>query len=227
MNRPNVPTHGNQEDYPMVHLFFQLALELDLIRKVVFKNQSILIIYKERLSSYQKLTNSEKYVTLLETFWTKLDWKTLQKGKRSRWPSNIDILFEYFKNISSSKAFSVKEVPEIEKGIEYYDHFLFYFSYFGFWEFTIDEDISYQPDSYVSVAAKTIKLTPLLKTLIDPLIETWNPEMGAFKALDELFEIFSNHSISLPQAEEEDSPSMIVLLKPYFKQNELNYLLEY
>lgn len=160
-----MPAYGNQKDYAIIHLFFHMAIELQLVRKVSSNNQMILTIHKQRLSSFESLTDSEKHVTLLETFWTKLDWKTLQRGPYPRTPNNIDALFDYLNEFPAGEILIVKDIHNLKDFIEKYDHFLYFFDCFGLWKFEINNEISYQKDSDIKIVAKSIELTTLFKTL--------------------------------------------------------------
>src|SRR5690625_4787874 len=72
-DKHDVSPKGDQIDYPVIHLFFHLGLELDLIRKIGTKGNIFLEIEPNRFSPYKKLTESEQYITLLEMFWINLD----------------------------------------------------------------------------------------------------------------------------------------------------------
>lgn len=226
-NKPDVPSHGNQRDYPMIHLFFHLALDVKLIRKVGTKSGIVLTVQQEGLSSYKKLTRSEQYVTLVETFWMNLDWEELQFRQRGA-PSNIDILFDYLNQFPAGTRLPLEQYDELERRLDRYEYFLYYFSYFGFWELEIDD--SYQPDHYLKVKAKSIKTTPLFRKLVEPLLETWRPEPGNLNAMMDLLTIFSPTTIEEEEEEEEEEEyeerqSLFLLLKPLFAEDELNQTL--
>ncbi|NUO81102.1 plasmid pRiA4b ORF-3 family protein [candidate division KSB1 bacterium] len=63
-NTPRTP----QEYYPLLHLFYHLALAGKLFQKAPHKNQTRLQV-TPRLAAYRALTPAEKYFFLLETLW--------------------------------------------------------------------------------------------------------------------------------------------------------------
>lgn len=77
-----------QENYPVIDFMFSLALAGRFFVKGNNDEGKLALIETEAVESYQSLNQYEKYVFLLQTFWTKYDYK-------SRYGSIIDIWSYY------------------------------------------------------------------------------------------------------------------------------------
>ncbi|WP_181444505.1 IS1096 element passenger TnpR family protein [Bacillus sp. 03113] len=178
------------------------------------------------MADFNGMTLSEKYVTLLDSFWIKADWEELQGGYFRKEPTNIDLLFEFLEQFPANKELNVSVNSDLRHFLFNFEHFLFYFSYFGLWNIVIDEEKSQQ----ISVnyhAAKSIMLTPLFKCLEEALAETWESKTNDMIAAFELLKIFSPPPIIEDiqdhlQEEKNQKESLFVLLKPLFEEGELN-----
>lgn len=224
----NVSVKSNQPAYPLLHLFFHLALQLELLQKRSVGGGMIAAVHREHLVEFKRMTPSERYVSLLECFWTEADWKELQGGYYGKAPSNVDVLFEFLEPFPANKELKVSRYGNLKYVLFDYEHFLFYFSYFGLWNIVLDEEKT-KEKSVNYHEAKTIVLTPLFKCLERVLVETWEDRthslMDALDILDFL-QIFSPspilEEIQVHQQEEnEQKESLFTLLKPLFAEGEL------
>lgn len=68
----------DQTLYPLLHLFYHLALAGKLFQKVSEKGSRLALKPTGRLQLYEELKLVEKYFFLLETFWVDADWEKLQ-----------------------------------------------------------------------------------------------------------------------------------------------------
>ena len=93
-----VSEKSNQIGYPLLHFYFQLAVELELVQKRAMGSAIVATIHGDSLAAFKSLTATEQYVSLLECFWMKANWRELQGGRYSREPYNVDALFGYLKN---------------------------------------------------------------------------------------------------------------------------------
>lgn len=93
--KSDVSLNSNQSAYPLLHLFFHLGLKLRLLQKKILNRSLVVEINGELFSQFKKKTASEQYVTLLDCFWTEVDWESLQKQNFRHIPSNVDRLFDY------------------------------------------------------------------------------------------------------------------------------------
>ncbi|WP_421383188.1 IS1096 element passenger TnpR family protein [Bacillus salacetis] len=218
-----VPEHATQQEYPMLHLFYELSLVLDFIKVKRTKSSAAAIIQDEPIDVFMGLTATEQYLSLLEAFWTEADWKELQGEKSGRPPIGVDILFEELEAYPDNKEIKLSRKKEIGSVVEY-GHFLYYFSYFGFWTFTISEERNHK-----YTIAKSITLTPFFKKIQHVLAETYEmysdpAEEQAFNALGELFGFRTGREEEIEE-EPENAESLVELLSPYFQQEELRKVL--
>lgn len=225
---PVAPEKGNQDDYPLIHLFFHLALTLHLTYKTGSKSSASLLTDSDRVATYKVLNVVEQYVTLLDTFWTKTDWEEIQKGRVGKVPSNIDFLLENLEEMPFAKNIQVDEADRLDDQLDSYENFLYYFGYFGLWKFEPKSMNSVNVDYARGTEPKSIKLMPRLKKLIPALVEAWNrqdhisdPLMGLIR---EFSGIFAGSEEAVEEAEEE-SESLFTLLQPLFAKDELKNIL--
>lgn len=72
-----MPATANQSAYPHMHLFYHLAFELDLLQSM---GQTVML-NKECADEFMDMTRSEKYVSLLNCFWTLVSWRALNDNR--------------------------------------------------------------------------------------------------------------------------------------------------
>ena len=221
-----VPNHATQLGYPILHLFYQLSIVLDLIKVRRTSSSASAVIQQDRIDSFMALTATEQYISLLEAFWTEADWEELQGELRGRVPRNIDYLFEKLEPFPANQSIELNRYDDIEHLVSELGMFFYYFSHFGFWTFTIDEEKINELTS-----AKAIKLTPFFKKIQEVLYETWEPHTDqaqeqAFAQLAELFG-FPDVPEEVPEEEETGEPqSLVSLLSPFFPREELSTTLK-
>ena len=69
---------SGQQLYPQLHLFFHLAQAGRLIQKAPGKEDKTVLQLSDQATDYSKLTPTEKYFFLLETFWVDTNWKHVE-----------------------------------------------------------------------------------------------------------------------------------------------------
>ncbi|HZK54397.1 MAG TPA: plasmid pRiA4b ORF-3 family protein [Desulfosporosinus sp.] len=149
----------DQRSYPLLHMFCHLALGGKLVVMMPSKGGRFHLKVSERYEEYLKLTMTEQYFFLLETLWVDSDWEALQKVTYGR-ILNVRIISSVWQELACVKAGKTLNV----KGTKFswhswlwdWGYFLWYFTYFGFWQFTLDEEA--QNESRRNIEAKT--LTP-------------------------------------------------------------------
>lgn len=215
-----------QEGYPLLHLFFVLALQLQLIRKTAGKGGTYATVLPTRVAAYQQLTAVEQYLVLLQCFWEKLDWSMLEKRQSYLVQKNIDVLFENLQNYRANKKITIKSDPLIDRFLYDFDHFLFYFSYFGFWQVEYDDQTVNAGKYFI---AKTIILKPLFKQLEKALTKNWRDHReGKYRDDDRLDSFLSLIGVdpSLVKKQNKTKKKEIIplakLLKPLFPGADMN-----
>lgn len=78
--------HYNQDQYPVIDLMFELALLGNLYYKGINARGKLVFIKTPMLDSYFKLNDLEKYVFLLQTYWTKYEFIKMIDRWRSVYP---------------------------------------------------------------------------------------------------------------------------------------------
>jgi len=133
----------DQGSYPLLHMFNQLAVAGKLAVLIPGKGGKFLLKVSERYEEYLNLTMTEQYFYLLETLWIDADWGTLQKATHERIPNEryIASIWQDLARSEEGKTLSIKDSPSSWlKRLWDWGYFVWYFTYFGFWQFTPDEE---------------------------------------------------------------------------------------
>jgi len=150
----------DQGSYPLLHMFNQLALAGKLAIMIPGKGGKFLLKVTERYEDYLNLTMAEQYFYLLETLWIDADWGTLQKATHNHIPDvhYIAAIWQELAQSEGGKALSVKDSASYwVKQLWDWGYFLWYFTYFGFWQFNMDEEA-------LKVSRRNIEITTLNPT---------------------------------------------------------------
>ncbi|WP_088188958.1 plasmid pRiA4b ORF-3 family protein [Desulfosporosinus sp. FKA] len=148
-----------QGSYPLLHMFCHLALVSKLVVMMPSKGGRFHLKVSERYEEYLKLTMTEQYFFLLETLWVDVDWEALQKVTDGRILNvrNISSVWQELAWAKPGKTLNVKGTESSWHSLLFnWGNFLWYFTYFGFWQFTLDKEA--QVGSRRNIKAKT--LTP-------------------------------------------------------------------
>jgi len=133
----------NQLSYPLLNLFYHLALAGKLLRKVQAKGNQYELQPTERYSRYQDLNSVEKYFFLLETLWIQVDWNELNSTyRRNNVWLNIGNVFKFVSEQVPNKVIEVDSAQnEIFKHLlDSLNRHVLTLSFFGLWEVTKDEE---------------------------------------------------------------------------------------
>lgn len=133
---------SNQIGYPLLHLFFQLCVKLELVQKRASGSAIVATIHEENSAVFKSLTTTEQYVSLLDCFWMNANWRELQGGRYHREPYSIDFLFDYLEPLPAHEKLTLSKDRELSHLLYDYGYFLLYFSYFGFWQVVLDNERS-------------------------------------------------------------------------------------
>lgn len=231
----DVPKQLTQIGFPILHLFYCLSIELDFIRIKRSKTTKSALIQTEQIERYLSLTSTEQYLTLLEAFWLEVDWEELQGESSSQVPDNFDLVVEDLERLPANKKLLFTRYKTLENGLFNYGQFYYYFKYFGFWTFELDEERSNNlPGRTYKTRAKSITLTSFFKKIQFALLETYEPyeDERLYRSLELFSKLFGqpteDDDIWNPEEEqEEENPeTLFSLLRPLFPSHELNTILK-
>ncbi|WP_332628566.1 IS1096 element passenger TnpR family protein [Halalkalibacter flavus] len=216
-----VSEKGNQPDYPLIHLFYHLAITLELVGKESMSGGEVLVVDVERVSLFKELPISGQFFSLLIAFWIEVDWDLLQEGYHKGAPDNILFLFEQLESHPAGKVIELSKYDILQQLLSRFEHFLHYFYYFGLWDVKIDEQKSYQPGSVKHKQAKSIKLTPFYKLLEETLNETWDAlDPPDFDFLSIFTGITTEVEVEESLTKEERKALFLSLIKPLVLEGE-------
>jgi hypothetical protein len=174
---PDTTSRTGQSLYPLLHLFYHLVLAGKLFQKVSEKGSRLVLKPTERLQVYEELKPTERYFFLLETFWVDADWKKLQEGCFGGSPLYIvPHVLGYLSEEQPGKRIYLKGegASDISRMLWDWGYFILYFSFFGFWEVTRDEDLIAQHWPKRSFQAETITPSAFGVTMAEVLREVRN-----------------------------------------------------
>jgi hypothetical protein len=89
---------------------------------------------------------TEQYFFLLETLWIDADWGALQKATHERIPTER-IISSVWQELAQSEVGMTLNLTDSasswHRRLWDWGYFLLYFSYFGFWQCTLDQEALY------------------------------------------------------------------------------------
>lgn len=170
----------DQASYPLLHMFYHLALAGKLAAMVPGKGGRFQLKVSERYEEYLKMTLTERYFYLLETLWIDADWDALQKATYGHVPNErfISSVWQELAQSTAGELLKVKDSTSYWHNLlEGWGYFLYYFTYFGFWQFTLDEEAQQHSRRTIEVSTLTpaefgVSLAPILFQYRDYL--DWN-----------------------------------------------------
>ena len=180
-NRENTPrTH--QEFYPLLHLFFYLALYGKLSKRASQGSQKVRLEGTDRMEEYLNLTATEKHLFLLEIFWVDCDPIKLVSGQRAEltiW--QVTSILEFIAKKAPEQTILIDQSNRTEiLSLAMFENFLMlYLSFFGFFKLTRNERLyeRYQTKKYFPIASLTpstlgVTLAPILCK--ERALQNWN-----------------------------------------------------
>ncbi len=167
-----------QESYPVIDLMFNLALLGRLYKKSADEKGNIILVKTERKNEFDLLTIFERYVFLLETFYTRFDIEDL-----IQWDSAVYSISKMINKIAESKpgekllkgAFSKN--PDLDSIYSYLAVLVHYFSFFGICSYIPVIDQKRNPTRYDDTIAAVIPTEfgkSLCRILKDQHMADWN-----------------------------------------------------
>ncbi|WP_166638012.1 plasmid pRiA4b ORF-3 family protein [Halanaerobium saccharolyticum] len=115
-----------QYKYLLLHLFYNIAIAGKIL-KIDYSRSTKYLIKDKNFESYKKLSESEKYLFLLETFWLDCDLEKMQSPKTN---TNIEFNLEnYLDKLMDRKQLIFNDQLKYHLGA-----FLKYLNYLGLWK---------------------------------------------------------------------------------------------
>ncbi|MEW9676964.1 plasmid pRiA4b ORF-3 family protein [Lentibacillus sp. L22] len=172
-NKTNRP---QQEQYPYIHFLYHLALASRILEKAPITANQLKLQGTNRWMQFQKLTFTEKYFVLLETFWVDANWAKMLGEHRNQ----IHHMFATVcKQLLDDKQIDFGSKTMLANLTRCWNHFFLHIEWFGFWVCEKDQE---QIDKYGKkndFYAKSISLTPFGENMLRILLESrditvWN-----------------------------------------------------
>ena len=168
----NVTNRTPQTSYPLIHLFYHLAISGKLF-EVNYRKSYNLLKSTAYLEKYRNLSRTEKYLFLLETLWLDCDWKKLKVGSfgyrcEHDLEQTMSVLLEY----GADKYMKLTHGTPL-KGLTFsLEYFLKYLSYFGLWRVKYDKDAN-EEASRRTYTAEGMTLSKLGAEICPILLRYW------------------------------------------------------
>ena len=214
-----VGERSTQSYYPVINLFVELALKLQLINQTYSGSTSSFVVAEDQLQAFEKLTATEQYATLLKCFWLEANWETLQGALYATHLLSVSALLEYLNGLPVDEKILLQKDQHMEYLLAQYGHFLLYFHYFGFWEVELNKEL--EPKTKIKATAIVIK--PILKPLIPTLRSSYKNQMSLHSIA-----FLSVFAPQLTKGEQTitDEAQFIAALKPLFAKGQLKKVLQ-
>ncbi len=221
MTRPQLETttHSAQEYYPLLHLFYHLALAGKLFRVVAHKKSQTRMAATERLAAYRELTDAEKYFFLLETLWLDCSFQNLN-GNRVLIPvaESVQLFLETICRLKPGEQFLCSRERGFQLNVSFLSAPVFLgFSFFGWYELVRDEaEYQYrkvkQNFPIAAVIPSHVGTTLGKKLLRERPLPDWNlPHLRTEGFLP-----------SMPEIQAIAASNLVELFRPYCAENELH-----
>lgn len=198
LKKEGTTASAQQEQYPAIHFFYHLALGGNLLEKV--GNSKLQLKLTERWGMFTKLTDTEKYFFLLETFWVDLNWTGLLEQHNNRIHQLFPDVAAKLMEEKSGCCIRLDEEPLLASLMFDWNYFLLYMEWLGLWACEKDQAKS---DSYGKknrYFAKTITLTTFGKKIIPILLKSRNLEVWNIPLRRENGEINPLPGSALPES---------------------------
>lgn len=140
----------------MIHLFYHISISSGITAvKSLKKDKRILVVNQERMNMYNNLTNTEKYMFLLETLLRDVDWRRMLEKVFPGYEAlrYIDDAFQFLMNQKPDNRIELAgEVKRLFFKINYFNIYLKYFGFFDVEEDREDDIKKYAKFSYLPKA---------------------------------------------------------------------------
>jgi len=170
----DVTVNNTQPSYPMLYLFYRLAVESKLLSESKIKGGKLALKPTERIEMFKRLNEVEKYICLLEILWVDCDFEKLEfQSYNDLNVFKVVIKMEMFIKKKANKRILVNEFSRDISTI------LLYFSYFGVMDVMEDAEMKSKYSISKIFFVKEVVLTPVGEKIIKILdkkrnLAEWN-----------------------------------------------------
>jgi len=167
----SVPNY-NQDLYPAIDLMFELALLGKLYVKASNEKGKLNLVKTPNLESYQSLNEYEKYVFLLQTYWTKYDFEE----KFGRW-LDMSAFYNTLVHIANAKLGQVIVKNDQDSSERMYSEgaaFFHQLKFFGFGELELNEGAKGKYEDTIKEFYPNIWGIATSKFLLNEVFMYWN-----------------------------------------------------
>ncbi len=157
----NANPKRDEPAYPAILLLYHISISSGItVVKSLKKDKRIFVVNQERMNIYSNLTNTEKYMFLLETLLRDVDWRKMLEKVFPGYEAlrYIDNVFQFLmKQKADNRIQLAGEVKSLFFEINYFN---IYLKYFGF--FDIEEDREDDIKKYAKFSYSPKAVTPKL-----------------------------------------------------------------
>lgn len=202
----NVTANMQQESYPYIHFFYHIAVAGRLVEKVFLDSNKPRLRVTDRYNVYCNLTDTEKYMFLLESFWVDVNWSSISTKKKVYVHQFLPDIFR--KLIESPEAqMRLDQNALLANLTSNWHYFFLYFEWFGIWLCEKDQERIEHAGNKSCYFVKTIKLTTFGKKVVSVLLEDRNIEQWNIPIRREYGEVNPLPGSRLPEMADANLPS--------------------
>lgn len=167
----NISKNAEQSYYPYIHFFFYIALASGLVQVVSPTSSHTHLVITDRWSDYKQLTEPEKYLFLLETFWVDVNWSTILGQENN--PVFL-IIEKVFTDIIKKERLQLKGTV-LQILTKDWNYFFAYLEWFGFWINELDHEEMDKANRKNRFHVKSLFLTPFGAKMLSILLNKRHP----------------------------------------------------
>ncbi|HEY8892588.1 MAG TPA: plasmid pRiA4b ORF-3 family protein [Clostridium sp.] len=174
IKQQDITVNSTQTSYPMLYLFYRLAVESKLFTELKIKGGKLALKPTERVEVFKQLNELEKYIFLLEVLWVDCDFEKLEFQSYNRLEAmKVAIGMERVVGKKANKRFLINEFVRDISTI------LLYLSYFGVMDVMEDDQMKLKYSISQIFYVKEVIITPVGEKIIKILdkkrnLTEWN-----------------------------------------------------
>lgn len=168
-----------QDQYAYIHFLYHLALASRILEKAPVNNSQLKLQITNQWMQFQKLTLTERYFVLLESFWVDANWAKMIGERRNPIHHIFATVCHKLLDHKTHKKIHFDSETLLANLTRSWNHFFLYLEWFGFWICEKDQEKIGTYGKKNDFYAKSISLTPFGENMFPILLEprditTWN-----------------------------------------------------
>jgi len=174
IKQQDITANSTQTSYPMLYLFYRLAVESKLFTELKIKGGKLALKPTEKVEVFKQLNELEKYIFLLEVLWVDCDFEKLEFQSYNRLDAmKVAIRMEMVVGKKANKRFLLDEFARDISTV------LLYLSYFGVMDVMLDSQMKLKYSISKIFFVKEVLITPVGEKIIKILdkkrnLTEWN-----------------------------------------------------